>query len=198
MAKYDHNPDFERQIAAARPGSALLLHSCCGPCSAAVLERLGERFAITLYFYNPNIRPEAEYRRRLEAQKTVLERTRLRYPTKLLTAPYDPQAFGAVEAGLEAEPEGGVRCTRCFLLRLEETARLAKVQNFDYFATTLSISPHKDAKRLNEIGAGLAETYGLPYLTADFKKKGGYQRSMELAREWGLYRQSYCGCGVSD
>jgi len=194
MAKHDYHQAFERQIAAARPGSTLLLHSCCGPCSAAVLERLGEHFAVTLYFYNPNIHPEAEYQKRLEAQKTVLERMTPRYPAKLLAAPYDPQPFAAVTAGLEREPEGGARCTRCFFLRLEETAKLAHAQGFDYFTTTLTVSPHKDPERLNETGSRLGEEYHVAYLPADFKKKGGYQRSVELAKAWGLYRQNYCGC----
>jgi len=159
-----------------------------------VLEGLGERFAVTLYFYNPNILPEAEYQRRLEAQKTVVERSAPSYPITLRSALYDPLPFLRVREGLEAIPEGGERCGRCFLLRLEATAQLAKAEGFDYFTTTLSVSPHKDAERLNEIGTSLGEAYGVVYLPADFKKKGGYQRSVALSQAWGLYRQSYCGC----
>ena len=195
MIKADYNLAMERQIAVMEPGRTLLLHSCCGPCSTAVLERLGDHFSITLFFYNPNICPAAEYERRLEAQQTVIERLRLRYPASLIAAPYDPAPFAAIAAGLEAEPEGGTRCMRCFTLRLEETARVAKADGFNYFATTLSVSPHKNAGQLNEIGMALGEAYGVLYLPADFKKKGGYQRSVALAGELGLYRQSYCGCG---
>jgi len=162
-----------------------------------VLERLGERFSVTLYFYNPNIDSETEYQRRLEAQRRVAEELRVRYPVQLIAAPYDPAPFAAVAEGFGAESEGGARCDRCFALRLEETAKLAKVQGFEYFTTTLSVSPRKDAGRLNEIGAALGEAYGVPYLVADFKKKGGYQRSVELAAALQLYRQGYCGCGFS-
>ena len=194
MAKVDYNREMEQQIAAARPGGTLLLHSCCGPCATAVLERLGEHFAVTLYFYNPNIHPEAEYERRLEAQRAVVEQIQTRYPSALLVAPYDPAPFLAATAGLEAESEGGARCTRCYAFRLEETARLAQERGCDYFTTTLSIGPTKDAERLNEIGAALGKTYGVSYLPADFKKKGGFQRSVALSEELGIYRQTYCGC----
>jgi len=193
MTTQDYNRDMERQLA-AEPGGALLLHSCCGPCSAAVLERLGEHFAVTLFFYNPNVSTEAEYERRLAAQKTVVEQLAVRYPVTLITAPYDPAPFERIAAGREAEPEGGLRCTHCFTLRLEETAKRAKADGFSVFTTTLSVSPHKDAKRLNEIGLALGEQYQVSYLPADFKKKDGYRRSVAIAEKLGLYRQSYCGC----
>jgi len=194
MTRHYYNQQCEAQIAAAPLGSRLLLHSCCGPCSTAVLEQLGEHFAVTLYFYNPNILPTDEYQNRLDAQRTVVDRLATRYPVQWIAVPYNPAPFRSAIEGLEAEPEGGNRCTHCFFLRLAETARLAKEQGFLYFTTTLSVSPRKDANRLNEIGMALGETYGLSYLAADFKKKGGYQRSIELAKTLQLYRQTYCGC----
>ena len=193
--KKDYNQEMELQIAALeKPGASLLLHSCCGPCSTAVIERLAAHFAITIYFYNPNIHDEAEYYRRLESQVMVLRAFPTAHPVKLIAAAHDPAQFEAVAAGFEAEPEGGLRCTHCFTLRLEETARLAKEQGFSAFATTLSVSPHKDAERLNQIGAALGERVDLPFLYGDFKKKDGYRRSVALSEQLGLYRQDYCGC----
>jgi len=191
-------PTYTRKaepIVDAQPGSTLLLHSCCGPCSTIALERLGERFAVTVYFYNPNIHPAAEYQRRLDAQKTVAERLRTRYPLRLIVPDsYNPAPFAAAVKGLEAEPEGGARCAACFTFRLEQTAQRAKAEGFDYFATALSAGPTKDATLLNKIGADLEEAYHISYLPADFKKQGGHQRSVALAKELGLYRQNYCGC----
>ena len=158
----------------------LLLQSCCGPCSTAVLEVLRPHFEVTLLYYNPNIQPEEEYRLRLENQLRVLREL---YPdVGLLECAYDGGAFTAAARGLESEPEGGARCTACFRLRLE------------YICTTLSVSPHKDAERLNAIGAGLGEKYGVRFLPCDFKKRDGYRRSIELSKSLGLYRQNYCGC----
>jgi len=158
-----------------------------------VLERLADQFSVTLFFHNPNILPEAEYQRRLEAQRIAADHfapqgVRLRVP------PYEPNVFLAVTAGLEAEAEGGARCTQCFALRLEATAQAAKDGGFDLFTSTLSVSPHKNAARLNEIGIATEVKYGIPYLPADFKKQDGYRRSITLATELGLYRQKYCGC----
>ena len=194
MSKQTHNLEAE-QITDA-PVERILLHSCCGPCSTIALERLGERFAVTVYFYNPNISPVAEYQRRLDAQKTVVERLRTPYPLRLIVADYDPAPFAAAVKGLEAEPEGGARCAACFAQRLEQTAQCAKAEGFDYFTTALSVGPTKDATLLNRIGAGLEETCSIPYFPADFKKQGGYQRSVALSKELGLYRQNYCGCGL--
>ena len=171
---------------------SLLLHSCCGPCSTAVLEVLCPHFAVTLLYYDPNIQPEAEYTLRLENQLRVLRE--LHPEVALLPCEYDGAAFTAAARGLEGEPEGGARCTACFRLRLEYTARAAAVGGFEFFCTTLSVSPHKDAERLNAIGAELGEKYGVRYLPSDFKKRDGYKRSIELSREFGLYRQNYCGC----
>lgn len=171
---------------------SLLLHSCCGPCSTAVLEVLCPHFAVTLLYYDPNIQPEAEYALRLENQLRVLRE--LHPEVALLPCEYDGAAFTAAARGLESEPEGGARCTACFRLRLEYTARAAAVGGFEFFCTTLSVSPHKDAERLNAIGAGLGEKYGVRFLPCDFKKRDGYKRSIELSRSLGLYRQDYCGC----
>lgn len=173
----------------SKPG--LLLHSCCGPCSSYVLEYLSRHFRLGLLYYDPNIQPEAEYELRLENQSRVLEH----YPDIALHEyGWRGAEYEAAVRGLEAEPEGGARCTVCFRLRLEETARLAKELGYEYFCTTLSVSPHKDAERLNRIGTELAERYGVKWLPSDFKKREGYKRSIELSREYGLYRQDYCGC----
>lgn len=168
----------------------LLLHSCCGPCSSYVLEYLTKHFDVTVLFYGPNIQPESEYALRLKHQRRVLEHT----GAKLLECSYDGNAFTAAVRGLEGEPEGGERCTACFRLRLEETARRAAEGGFAYYCTTLTVSPHKDAERINRIGAEMGERYGVKWLPSDFKKRGGYQRSIELSKEYELYRQDYCGC----
>lgn len=171
-----------------RPG--LLLHTCCGPCSTTVLEQVMPDFDITLHFCNPNLDSHTEFARRLEAQQTVAEH----FSVPLVIEPYESQRFSALTAGLESEPEGGARCKHCFTMRLADTAKLAKKKGFSIFGTTLSVSPHKDADLLNEIGAQLETQFGISYLSADFKKKGGYHRSAAIARELGLYRQNYCGC----
>lgn len=175
----------------------LLLHGCCAPCSSYVLEYLTEYFDISLLYYNPNIFPETEYLKRVEEVKRLLSEMPLKSSVKLIEGRYEPQEFFAVSKGLEDAPEGGERCFKCYRLRLEEAARKAKEGGFDYFTTTLSISPHKNADKLNEIGEELEKQYGVKYLYADFKKKNGYKRSIELSRIYGLYRQDYCGCGFS-
>lgn len=172
----------------------LLLHSCCGPCSSAVIERLAPHFDLTVYYYNPNIAPEEEYRRRLAVQRELVEKLGR---AVLVEGEYEPAVFLAAVRGLEGEPEGGARCTECFRLRLEATARRAAEGGFDYFCTTLTVSPHKDAARINAISEALAEHYGVAALPADFKKREGYKRSIELSRQYGLYRQNYCGCPFS-
>ncbi|MDR0951845.1 MAG: epoxyqueuosine reductase QueH [Oscillospiraceae bacterium] len=173
----------------------LLLQACCGPCSSSVLEYLTVFFDLTLLFYNPNIFPAGEHEKRL----ATLEDIAAVYGGKIgvLRGVYEPEKFENIAAGFENEPEGGARCTRCFELRLEETARLARERGFDWFCTTLTVSPHKDAQRINEIGSRLAERYGVKWLPSDFKKRGGYARSIELSKKYGLYRQSYCGCRFS-
>ena len=169
----------------------LLLQSCCGPCSSYVLEYLTRFFAVTLLYYNPNIQPEAEYQKRLATQMQLLEH----FPdVALLPCGYDGADYDEAVRGLESEREGGARCAVCFRLRLEMTARLAAKGGFDYFCTTLTVSPHKNAEVINGIGEELAAQYGVGWLPSDFKKRDGYKRSLELSREYGLYRQSYCGC----
>ena len=169
----------------------LLLQVCCGPCGSYVLEYLTKYFDVTVLYYNPNTQPEAEYEKRGRWLREVLAH----YPgVKLMDCDYDGEAFEKVSRGLESEPEGGGRCTRCFELRLRETARRAREGGFDFFCTTLSVSPYKDAGRLNAIGERLAGEYAVRWLPSDFKKRGGYQRSIELSKDWGLYRQEYCGC----
>lgn len=175
----------------------LLLHSCCAPCSSYVLEYLSEYFSITVFYYNPNIFPEEEFTKRIQEQDMLIQKLPVKHEIKLIAGNYDSERFYEMAKGLEQAPEGGERCFKCYELRLRETAELAKAGGYDYFTTTLSISPLKNAQKLNEIGEWLAEEYGLQYLCSDFKKKNGYKRSTELSREYGLYRQDYCGCVYS-
>lgn len=174
---------------------SLLLQCCCGPCSTYVLEYLSRYFGLTVLFYNPNIQPAEEYEKRLFWLKKVV--SGYGGQVAVLDCPYGGEAFMEAARGLEQEPEGGARCTRCFELRLRETARLAAAQGFDYFCTTLTVSPHKDAERINEIGLALEREFGVSWLPSDFKKREGYKRATELARQQGLYRQDYCGCAFS-
>lgn len=172
----------------------LLLHSCCAPCSSYVMEYLSQYFHIILYYYNPNISPEEEYQKRVAEQKRLIREMNLTYPVRFLEGKYDPERFYAMAKGMERLPEGGERCFCCYELRLREAAEAAVLERADYFTTTLSISPMKNAQKLNEIGERLAKEYQVAYLNSDFKKKNGYKRSIELSREYGLYRQDYCGC----
>lgn len=175
----------------------LLLHSCCAPCSSYVLEYLSSYFKITVLYYNPNIYPESEYSKRIIEQQTLIGEMDTKYPVQFIAGGYDKEKFYEMANGLEKVKEGGVRCFKCYELRLRETAEIAKEGGYDYFTTTLSISPLKNAAKLNEIGLKLAEEYGVSYLTSDFKKKNGYKRSVELSAQYGLYRQDYCGCEFS-
>ncbi len=175
----------------------LLLHSCCAPCSSYVLEYLSRYFEITVYFYNPNIYPPEEYRRRVKEQERLIASMDFIHPVTLETGAYEPDEFHRIVRGLETEPEGGIRCFKCYELRLQETAKVAQAGRFDYFTTTLSISPLKNAEKLNEIGEKLAKEYRVAYLPSDFKKKNGFKRSVELSEKYGLYRQDYCGCVYS-
>ena len=175
----------------------LLLHVCCAPCSSYVLEYLSQYFDITVCFYNPNISPKSEYDYRAQELMRLAEQMPLPYPVLCRIEDYDPSAFLAIAKGLENEPEGGQRCTACYRLRLTETAKIAASEGYDYFTTTLSISPLKDAVRLNTIGGELAQKYQIPYLYSDFKKREGYKRSIHLSAEYNLYRQDYCGCAFS-
>ena len=172
----------------------LLLHSCCAPCSSYVLEYLSQYFSITVLYYNPNIFPLEEFEKRILEQKTLIEQLPAKHKISFIAGDYDSEKFYAMAKGLEKVPEGGERCFKCYELRLRESGMLAKKMGFDYFTTTLSISPLKNAQKLNEIGLQLEEELGVKYLLSDFKKKNGYKRSTELSKEYGLYRQDYCGC----
>lgn len=173
----------------------LLLHSCCGPCSSAVLEKLTPHFRVTVFFFNPCIHPAAEYEKRLSEQKRLIAEAHL--PVDMLEAAYDPQSYFALVKGLEDAPEGGERCLVCFRQRLMATAQAAKEHGYDFFTTTLTVSPHKNAENLNRIGQEISAQVGVPLLPADFKKRSGYLRSLELSREYSLYRQDWCGCVYS-
>lgn len=192
--------EMERELAKladrAQP-PRLLLHSCCAPCSSYVLEYLSRYFAITVYYDNPNIFPKEEFDKRAAEQRRLIDSMPTAHPVDLIVTDYDSELFFEMAKGLENEPEGGARCERCYRLRMEHTAAAAKAQGFDYFTTTLSISPLKKADKLNAIGEALAKQYGVAYLYADFKKKNGYLRSIELSRAYDLYRQDHCGCVYS-
>ncbi len=175
---------------------SLLLHVCCAPCSSAVLEYLYEHFSITLYFYNPNISPESEFNYRLEELKRLIFEMNFEN-IDIIVPEYDNEEFENIANGLENLPEGGKRCKKCYGLRLQKTAEYAKEKGFDYFTTTLSVSPYKNAQLLNEIGSELEKEYAIAYLYSDFKKKEGYKRSCELSKKYNLYRQNYCGCMYS-
>ena len=172
----------------------LLLHTCCAPCSSYCIEYLSNYFDITVLYYNPNISPQEEYEKRKQEQIRFLKE----YPSKnkldIMDIDYDYNDFLSIAKGLEQEKEGGRRCHKCYLLRLEKTAQIAKKHQFDYFGTTLTVSPYKNSKVLNEIGKVLQEKYNVAYLFSDFKKKEGYKRSIELSKQYHLYRQDYCGC----
>lgn len=176
---------------------SLLLHSCCAPCSSYVLSYLSDYFRITVCYYNPNITSEEEFRKRAEEQKRLIEELPCKYPVTFRLGEYEPERFLETAREYANEPEGGKRCELCFQMRLSYAGRLAALEGFDYFTTTLSISPLKNAPLLNTIGEQLSAELGVPYLTSDFKKKGGYLRSIELSREYNLYRQDYCGCVYS-
>lgn len=175
----------------------LLLHSCCAPCSSYVLEYLSNYFYITVLYYNPNIYPEDEYYHRAAEQKRFIKEFPTKYPVTFVEGNFETERFYETVKGYENIREGGERCFRCYELRLREAAEYAKKLNCDYFTTTLSISPMKNAAKLNEIGGRLAEEYGIPYLYSDFKKRDGYKRSTVISAEYGMYRQDYCGCVFS-
>ena len=191
--KKNFQKELDKLISALTARPKLLLHACCAPCSTYVAEYLREYFDITLFYYNPNTHPQAEYQKRLDALHTLAEH----FSLPVIECEYHPQEFFSRAKGMEHLPEGGERCTECFHIRLGETARQAKELGFDYFCSTLSISPHKNAELINEIGEYYAAEYGIPFLPNDFKKRGGFLRSTELSKELGLHRQDYCGCVFS-
>ena len=188
---------IERECTKENKVPRLLLHSCCAPCSSYVLEYLSEYFEITLLYYNPNIFPEEEYQKRVNELHRLVSEMHFRHPVTIIDGRYDPQEFFRMARGLEDIPEGGERCFRCYRLRLDEAARIAAEGGYDYFTTTLSISPLKNAGKINEIGEELSGIYGVNHLPSDFKKKNGYKRSIELSAEHDLYRQNFCGCVYS-
>ena len=175
-------------------GKRLLLHSCCAPCSSYCLQETAKALRVTVFYYNPNLDCREEYEKRKAEQLRFLRETCL---ADFLDCDYSPEHFEAVAAGLEAEKEGGARCLKCYRLRLEQTARAAREGGFDYFGTTLTVSPLKNAEAINEIGLQLEKEYGVKYLPSDFKKRGGYLQSIELSKQHNLYRQNYCGCTFS-
>lgn len=175
----------------------LLLHCCCAPCTSAVLERLSDYFQLTVFYYNPNISSSIEYQKRILELKRLIKEYPTKYPISFLEGNYDPSIFEVVAEQRKYDVEGGKTCYRCYEMRLEESAKMAKKLGFDYFTTTLSISPYKRSDWLNEIGKKMSEKYQINYLYSDFKKKNGYHRSIELSQEYHLYRQDYCGCTFS-
>ena len=197
MVKVNYQKQLDKIIYEIQNNSktpTLLLHSCCAPCSSYVLEYLSQYFKITVFYYNPNISPKEEYIKRVEEQKRLISQLPVKNPVDFIEGDYEPQDFYDIAKGLEQVPEGGERCFNCYKLRLEKTAKLAYDLNMDYFTTTLSISPYKNALKLNEIAEELSEIYSVKNLPSDFKKKEGYKRSIQLSKEYDLYRQDYCGC----
>lgn len=202
MNQVNYQKELEKILNKMTSGqsSRLFLHSCCAPCSSYCLEYLCRYFEITVFYYNPNISASEEYRKRVEEQKRLIAAYNAEqrgYPIHITEGDYEPERFFEIAKGYEDCPEGGERCFRCFDLRLRETARLAKEGGYDYFTTTLTISPLKNAGKLNEIGQALSEEYQVKWLPSDFKKKNGYKRSVELSAQYELYRQDYCGCAFS-
>ncbi len=176
---------------------SLLLHTCCAPCSTQVISRLSNYFHITVFYYNPNIEPYVEYQKRKEEQKRFLDSYKSKYKISFIDCDWENEEFKNVVRGLEDEIEGGIRCNKCFYLRLSKTAKLAKERNFDYFTTSLTISPYKNAEVINKIGESLEKELGISYLYSDFKKHDGYKKSIEYSKQYNLYRQDYCGCVYS-
>lgn len=200
----DRNRNYQKELEALlerleqdNKVPSLLLHSCCAPCSSYVLEYLSSFFSITVFYYNPNIGPVEEYLHRVEEQKRLISALPVKRPVSFLEGEYYPEQFYEAVKGLEGIPEGGERCFACYALRLRAAAALAAEKGFDYFTTTLSISPLKRADKLGAIGEAAGRDFGVRWLPSDFKKKGGYQRSIQLSKEYGLYRQNYCGCVFS-
>lgn len=186
-----------RSIQGKEPAPTLLLHSCCAPCSSYVLQYLSQHFRITVLYYNPNIYPPEEYWKRVREQEDFIKRFPSHHPIRFVEGTFEPDRFYKTVKGLEHLPEGGERCFRCYELRLRGAAEYAKQLKMDFFTTTLSISPLKNAEKLNEIGEHLAQEYGISYLCSDFKKRDGYKQSVAISKEYGMYRQDYCGCVFS-
>ena len=186
----NYNEEMKKIVKTFDSKKTILLHSCCGPCSSSVIERLTPYFDITVLYYNPNIEPKEEYEKRKAEQIRLLKEIDVKY----MDCDYDNETYHEVVKGMEKEKEGGARCTLCFMLRLSKTASLAKENGFDYFGTTLTVSPHKNSELINKIGFKEGKKLGIEFLPADFKKEDGYKRSIELSKKYDLYRQDYCGC----
>ena len=190
----NYDIEMQKQMENIKEGTNLLLHACCAPCSSAVLERLGNYFKITILYYNPNITDKDEYQKRIKEIKKLIKSLPTKYEITLIEGNYEPEKFWNIAKNLEEEPERGKRCYKCYQLRLEETAKIAEKLNFPNFCTTLTLSPHKNANWINEIGKNIAKNYDTNYLYSDFKKQNGYKKSIELSKKYQLYRQDYCGC----
>lgn len=197
--KINYDALMEQEITKFSTKKSILLHSCCGPCSTAVIQRLKDYFHITILYYNPNIEPLEEYEKRKKEQIRFL--SEFEESIQILDIDYDHESFQKISKGLESEPEGGARCHKCYYLRLEKTLEIASLHRFDYFGTTLTVSPHKNAKVINEMGLLLEKKYfeqnqekPILFLVSDFKKRDGYKKSIELSKQYNLYRQEYCGC----
>jgi hypothetical protein len=199
MNKINYQLETDKIINSIGSNSAptLLLHSCCAPCSSYTLEYLANYFKITVFYFNPNISPVNEFEKRFDEQKRLIAQMPFKNEVSLIKGEYNYNDFLQIAKGYENVKEGGERCFRCYRMRLEKTAQLAKQQGFDYFCTTLSISPLKNSQKINEIGIEIAQKYGINWLPSDFKKREGYKRSIELSREYDLYRQNFCGCAFS-
>ena len=198
--KRNYQKEMEKVLEAAQKEGTvptLFLHSCCAPCSSYVLEYLSQYFRITVFYYNPNISPKEEYEERTEEVRRLISEIPAKQPIRFVEGSYRPEEFYEAVKGHEEDPEGGERCGICFEMRLSEAAKLAKEGGYDWFTTTLTISPLKNAARLNAIGEEMGKKYGVRFLNSDFKKKNGYKRSTELSAQYHLYRQNYCGCVFS-
>ncbi len=193
----NYNLLMENEIKSLKGVPTLLLHACCAPCSSACLERLGDYFKITIFYYNPNITSKTEYLKRLNEIKRFIKEFKVKYPIEILDAKYDPESFIKMTKGMEDMPEKSERCYLCYEMRLKETLKAAEENNFDYFATTLTLSPYKKTDWLNEIGERISNESKVKYLYSDFKKKNGYKESIILSHKYNLYRQNFCGCMYS-
>ena len=197
MDKINYDKRMQEEIEKLDYVPKLLLHACCAPCSSACLKKLGDYFKITILYYNPNITLKDEYQKRLDEVKKFIKEFKVKYPIEILDSKYDPETFLKMTKGMEDIPERGERCYKCYELRLKESLKVAEENNFDYFTTTLTLSPYKNVDWLNEIGERISKDSKVKFLNSDFKKRNGYKESIELSKEYNLYRQDYCGCSYS-
>ena len=190
----NYNNEMYKQMDNIEEGTKLLLHACCAPCSSAVLEKLADFFEITIYYYNPNISDKKEYHKRVNELRRFISEFNTKYDVKLIEGEYEPEKYDEIVKGMEDLPEKSKRCYYCYEMRIKDTARVAEKLNYPYFTTTLSLSPHKNANWINKIGKEQEKNFETTFLYSDFKKEEGYKRSIELSKEYNLYRQDYCGC----